>query len=63
MDVATGSGDFINALMKMLKDYDDFVGIEISEEDLKSAVKRFEGRARASVSTSSHRLKREFQPT
>jgi len=43
LDVATGSGDFINTLMKMLKNYDYFVGIEISEKDLKSAKKRFEG--------------------
>jgi ubiquinone/menaquinone biosynthesis C-methylase UbiE len=43
LDVATGSGDFINTLMKMLKDYDRFVGIEISREDLESAKKQFEG--------------------
>jgi len=43
LDVATGSGDFINTLMKMLKDYDHFVGIEISEKDLESARKRFKG--------------------
>lgn len=43
LDVATGSGDFVNTLMKMLKNYDCFVGIEISEKDLKSAKKRFEG--------------------
>jgi len=43
LDVATGDGDFINTLMKMLKNYDYFVGIEVSEKDLKSAKKRFEG--------------------
>jgi len=43
LDVATGSGNFIDGLVKMLKDYDCFVGIEISEKDLKSARKRFEG--------------------
>jgi len=43
LDVATGCGDFINTLMKMLKSYDYFVGIEISEKDLKSAKKQFEG--------------------
>ncbi len=43
LDVATGSGDFINTLMKMLKNYDYFVGIEISEKDLKSAKKQFRG--------------------
>ena len=43
LDVATGSGDFINTLMKMLKSYDFFVGIEISGKELESAKKRFEG--------------------
>ena len=43
LDVATGSGDFINTLMKMLKNYDHFVGIEVSRKDLESAKKRFEG--------------------
>lgn len=43
LDVATGSGDFVNTLMKMLKDYDCFHGIEISRKDLESARKRFEG--------------------
>jgi ubiquinone/menaquinone biosynthesis C-methylase UbiE len=42
LDVATGSGDFINTLMKMLKNYDCFVGIDISRKDLESAKKRFE---------------------
>jgi ubiquinone/menaquinone biosynthesis C-methylase UbiE len=45
LDVATGNGDFINTLMKMLNNYDHFVGIEISDTDLKSAKKRFEGQA------------------
>jgi len=44
LDVATGSGDFINTLMKMLKNYDCFVGIDISRKDLESAKKRFEGK-------------------
>jgi len=44
LDVATGSGDFINTLMKMLKDYDSFIGIDISVKDLESAKKRFEGK-------------------
>lgn len=43
LDVATGSGDFINTLLKMLKNYDCFVGIEISSKDLESAKKQFEG--------------------
>jgi len=41
LDIATGSGDFINVLMKTLKDYDSFVGIDISKKDLESAKKRF----------------------
>lgn len=44
LDIATGSGDFIDTLMKMLKNYDCFVGIEISGKDLEFAEKRFEGR-------------------
>jgi len=44
LDVATGSGDFINTLMKMLKDYDSFIGIDTSVKDLESAKKRFEGK-------------------
>jgi len=41
LDIATGSGDFINVLMKTLKNYDSFVGIDISRKDLESAKKRF----------------------
>jgi len=41
LDIATGKGDFIDTLMKTLKDYDSFVGIDISEKDLESAKKRF----------------------
>jgi len=41
LDVATGSGDFIDTLMKTLKDHDCFVGIDISRKDLESAKKRF----------------------
>ena len=41
LDVATGPGDYIDTLMKALKDYDCFVGIDISQKDLKSAKKRF----------------------
>ena len=44
LDVATGSGDFINTLMKMLKSYDSFIGIDTSVKDLESAKKRFEGK-------------------
>ncbi len=41
LDIATGSGDFINTLMKTLKSYDSFVGIDILAKDLESAKKRF----------------------
>jgi ubiquinone/menaquinone biosynthesis C-methylase UbiE len=44
LDVATGSGDFINTLMKMLKNYDCFIGIDTSRKDLESAKKRSEGK-------------------
>jgi len=43
LDVATGDGDFIDTLMKALKDYDSFVGIDNSEKEVKSAKKRFKG--------------------
>jgi ubiquinone/menaquinone biosynthesis C-methylase UbiE len=41
LDVATGSGDFIEILMKTLQDYDCFVGIDISRTGLITAEKRF----------------------
>jgi SAM-dependent methyltransferase len=41
LDVATGSGDFIETLMKTLRDYDCFVGIDIASKALASAEKRF----------------------
>jgi len=41
LDVATGSGNFIDTLMKTLKNYDCFVGIDISRKSLESAEKRF----------------------
>ena len=41
LDVATEGGDFINTLMKTLKEYDSFVGIDISAKELKSAIKEF----------------------
>ncbi|UCE96247.1 MAG: methyltransferase domain-containing protein [Candidatus Bathyarchaeota archaeon] len=43
LDIAVGSGDFIDTLMSVLKDYDCFVGIDISRKDLESAKKRFRG--------------------
>ena len=44
LDIATGSGDFINTLMKMLKDYDSFIGIDTSAKDLEPARKQFKGK-------------------
>ena len=44
LDVGTGSGDFVDTLMKALKNYDCFVGIDISKKDLESAEKRFRER-------------------
>jgi len=49
LDVATGGGDFIHTLMKTLKSYDCFVGIDYcpstsSRNEMESAKKRFEGK-------------------
>jgi ubiquinone/menaquinone biosynthesis C-methylase UbiE len=41
LDVGTDDGDFINVLMKVLKDYKSFTGIDISEEDLNKARESF----------------------
>jgi len=41
LDIATGTGDFITTLMKTLKNYDSFVGVDTSKKDLESAAKRF----------------------
>jgi SAM-dependent methyltransferase len=37
LDVGTQKGDFIDVLMKVLKKYKTFTGIDISEDDLKKA--------------------------
>ena len=42
LDVATADGGFIDTLMKALKDYDSFVGIDNSKKEVESAKKRFE---------------------
>ncbi len=42
LDVGTDNGDFINVLMKSLKGYNSFTGIDISEEDIKKAKERFQ---------------------
>jgi ubiquinone/menaquinone biosynthesis C-methylase UbiE len=39
LDVATGSGDFINFLMENLKDYTSFTGIDCNEPSLEAARK------------------------
>ncbi|KXH71792.1 MAG: hypothetical protein AM326_11505 [Candidatus Thorarchaeota archaeon SMTZ-45] len=41
LDVGTDEGDFIKVLMKTLKDYKSFTGIDISEENLKKARENF----------------------
>ena len=50
LDVATAQGGFIDTLIKTLKAYDSFVGIDYcpsdrSKKDMGSAKKRFEGKA------------------
>ena len=37
LDVATGDGDFILALKRALGDYDSFVGIDVSREEIEKA--------------------------
>ncbi|MCK4445135.1 MAG: methyltransferase domain-containing protein [Thermoplasmata archaeon] len=37
LDVATGDGTFIQTLMKSLKDYESFIGVDISAEKVESA--------------------------
>jgi len=49
LDVATAEGGFIDTLMKTLKNYDSFVGIDhcasaTSRKEMESAKKRFEGK-------------------
>jgi ubiquinone/menaquinone biosynthesis C-methylase UbiE len=41
LDVGTGPGDFIDTLMKALRDYDNFIGIDISSKDFESTRKKF----------------------
>jgi ubiquinone/menaquinone biosynthesis C-methylase UbiE len=41
LDVATGDGTFIKTLMKTLKDYESFVGVDISEKEFESAREGF----------------------
>jgi ubiquinone/menaquinone biosynthesis C-methylase UbiE len=41
LDVATGPGDYIQTMMKALKNYESLVGIDILKEDLETAKKKF----------------------
>lgn len=41
LDVGTQDGDFINTLIKTLRGYNSFVGIDISVDDLKKAREKF----------------------
>jgi SAM-dependent methyltransferase len=44
LDVCTGTGDFISTLLRTLKDYESFVGVDWSKQDLKKAAKKFKNR-------------------
>ncbi|MHA2190799.1 MAG: class I SAM-dependent methyltransferase [Candidatus Thorarchaeota archaeon] len=41
LDIGTQHGDFISAMMKSMKNYEAFVGIDISEKDLEKARESF----------------------
>jgi len=41
LDVGTNDGEFIKVLMKVLKDYESFTGIDVSEEDVKKGKEEF----------------------
>ena len=43
LDVATSDGDFVGTLMKSLKGYGSFVGIDNSAKEIEAAKKRFKG--------------------
>lgn len=45
LDVCTGKGDFIETLMKTLKEVDGFVGVDITDEDLMVAREEFQGQS------------------
>lgn len=44
LDVCTGSGDFISTLLRTLKGYESFVGVDLSKHGLKKAQKKFRNR-------------------
>ena len=39
LDVATGDGDFISMLKQTLRDYDSFIGIDVSGKEIEAAKK------------------------
>jgi ubiquinone/menaquinone biosynthesis C-methylase UbiE len=59
LDVATQSGGFINTLKKALKDYDSFIGIDISYDNLESVKKDFKGEPVEFIEMNAERL--EFE--
>ena len=64
LDVATGGGDFIHTLMKTLRSYDSFVGIDYcpstsSRNEMESAKKRFEGKPVRFIEMNAENLKFE----
>lgn len=44
LDVGTQSGDFLGTMLRSLKDYDSFIGIDIDDKHFESAKKRYLGR-------------------
>ncbi|MFX1577127.1 MAG: class I SAM-dependent methyltransferase [Promethearchaeota archaeon] len=42
LDVGTGKGNFIEALMKALESYDNFIGIDVTSKDLEKAQETFQ---------------------
>jgi len=66
LDVGTAGGDFIDILMRTLKDYDSFVGIDYclsarSRKEFESARKRFEGRPVRLIEMNAENLKEKFE--
>ena len=59
LDVATGDGDFIRILMKTLKDYDSFVGIDTSEKELEAAKKEFKNESTEFIQMNAEKI--EFE--
>ena len=44
LDIATEKGGFIDVLMNSLKDYDEFIGVDIKFEDLESMNKEYQSK-------------------